>query len=129
MYKVGDSVWDVLIGWGEVADVDVMIGRVLVQFENGSVNYTLDGKSYHDNINPSLYFEEFPVPKIVRPRFRAKSAECYYYVDEHGEILQEDEGGYQFDEKCFNCGNYFETEQEAIDSEIYKAFNRIDISK
>jgi len=56
--------------------------------------------------------------------FRARRGLDYYYVDNFGEIAVAEEDGDTLDDKLFNIGNYFKTEEDALNSPIYKSYDR-----
>jgi hypothetical protein len=59
-FKVGDKVFDILFGWGEVVDIDSLIYYPIeVDFENDTTNYTRNGKYMDDAITPTLSHTEY----------------------------------------------------------------------
>lgn len=66
--RLGDEVWDVLYGWGEVTGLKDSMKNVYpigVQFEGASRWYTEDGKLHAHKENPTLFWQpiEFEIPK------------------------------------------------------------------
>lgn len=60
VFKVGDKVFDIFYGWGEVKDIQEEGTHVVrVDFNNYSQNYTRDGKDYHTHLSPILSFTEY----------------------------------------------------------------------
>jgi hypothetical protein len=59
-FKVGDKVFDILFGWGEVVHVDSLIHYPIeVDFENDTANYMRNGKYMDDAITPTLSHTEY----------------------------------------------------------------------
>lgn len=64
--KVGDRIFDILLGWGVVENIDLNLNLPLrVKFDVGLSNYTLDGKTSDNHIRPRLYWDEikFKIPE------------------------------------------------------------------
>ena len=60
IFKVGDIVFDIRFGWGEVKEIQKDGTHVIkVDFDNYSSNYTRDGKDYHTDLSPILSFTEY----------------------------------------------------------------------
>lgn len=60
IFKVGDKVFDIFYGWGEVKEIqEEGIHVIRVDFDNYSTNYTKDGKDYHTHLSPILSFTEY----------------------------------------------------------------------
>lgn len=60
IFKVGDKVFDIFYGWGEVKEIQEECTHVIrVDFDNYSKNYTKDGKYYHTHLSPILSFTEY----------------------------------------------------------------------
>lgn len=129
MFKVGDRVWSIGDGWGKVICINNKESSypVDVRHNERCVSYTKDGKQYEEEDGRVLFFDEIPIPKsaLERPRFRARRGGIYYYVDACGNICESDEIGFELDGRQYSSGNYFETVDEAMDSDIYKAFERM----
>lgn len=53
--------------------------------------------------------------KIEHKRWRAKKSELYYYITDVGKIHKTTEGNYCWNNDHYQFGNYFRTEQQAID--------------
>ena len=73
MFKVGDKVYSVTYGWGEVEDITEPNREypILVVFSGGDdsyTTYTSDGREYID-LNRDLFFTEISIPQeaLVRP--------------------------------------------------------------
>ena len=127
-FKVGDTVYCVIFGKGKIIDKTYNIYNVYplkVEFENGiKYTYTQDGKSIATS-NRTLFFEEIPIPEsaYIRPRWRAEDPEHYYFMAGTGLVaVQKDFGSFEND-KHFETGNYFKTEEEAKESKFYKVFH------
>jgi len=62
-FKVGDKVFDILFGWGEVVDLfDNLEYPVQVQFDGpGEKCYTIDGRHYDGYKNPHLSHTEYRI--------------------------------------------------------------------
>ena len=69
-FKVGQTVWCVLLGKGKIADIEKDCAYpVCVKFDNGNEGcYTLGGK-YSEEFNRTLFFSE---PKIEAQEFPSK---------------------------------------------------------
>ncbi|MGL5964739.1 MAG: hypothetical protein ACRCZ2_10145 [Fusobacteriaceae bacterium] len=74
---------------------------------------------------PSLAFKEFEFPADLqeRPRWRAEKYCLYYFVNATGEIERGLDHNWGSDNRRFEIGNYFETEDEAEESKFYKVFH------
>jgi hypothetical protein len=59
---------------------------------------------------------------IKKPRFRAKYEREYWYVTDTGMIRNEIDKDNHFDIDRWMCGNYFKTEEDAENSEIFKSY-------
>lgn len=60
IFKVGDKVFDIFYGWGEVKEIqEEGIHVVRVDFNNYSQNYTRDGKDYYTDLSPRLSFTKY----------------------------------------------------------------------
>ena len=132
--EVGDRVWNTSFGYGTVAEIDNSEFPVWVDFDSGDSNdFTLEGMEYDYCKEPSLFFEmpEFYKNKEYpkKPRWRAKVGEKYFLVISLGVVNHCIEGGDSYDDKLFSIGNYFKTEEEAKESELYKAFHKHDDNK
>ncbi|MGL5803184.1 MAG: hypothetical protein ACRCX7_11420 [Cetobacterium sp.] len=126
IYGVGDKVWDIRYGWGEITNI-VMTDRMPIKTDFGNgirPSYTLEGAS-SNNAKATLYFEELDVPSTVfkRPKWRAEMHEPYYYVGSRGDINRTLDGRITFDYDVHKIGNYFKTEKDAMESKIYKVFH------
>ena len=66
--KVGDKVWSILDGWGEIVKITNEDFPIKVKFKNGSFeSFITDGSKYYNNINPTLFWDEvkFEIPKLT----------------------------------------------------------------
>ncbi|MGL5057535.1 MAG: hypothetical protein ACRC6A_09255 [Fusobacteriaceae bacterium] len=126
MFKVGDKVYDVRLGWGVVVRIIEGIYKIEVSFKEHKALYTDDGFIDHKDTNRSLFFKEIAIPKdaLVRPRFRAEEGVQYVVVTCTGTLNYCTERLSWTDEEYYSCGNYFETEEEAKESDLYKVYNR-----
>lgn len=66
--KVGDKVWHVRYGWGEVSGVDDDEDTnypILVHWDGRDALFTEDGKFYFDDKTPTLFWQPivFEIPK------------------------------------------------------------------
>ena len=62
IFKVGDRVFDIDYGWGEVTEthyIETTLYPILVKFQTSSVYYTLDGKWAHGDSYLKLSFTEY----------------------------------------------------------------------
>ena len=127
-FKVGDTVYCVIFGKGIVKSIDFGDYPVYVEFFIGNstfkISYTQDGK-YDANGLRTLFFEEIKIPESAykRPRWRAREGGRYYYVGALGDVASITELESDYDNKMFNVGNYFKTEEEAKESKFYKVFH------
>ncbi len=56
-------------------------------------------------------------------RWRAEEGEYFWYVSNTGVVLKTLEGNTGADKKLYKAGNYFQTEEQAKASNIYKILN------
>jgi len=57
--KVGDKVWSYVEGWGVVEDIYPNFKKsIVVDFKNNLIDFTLNGKEWESDINPTLFWEE-----------------------------------------------------------------------
>ncbi len=127
MFKVGDKVWAINNGWGVVRRIDeCQQYPVVVKFvkRDLAITYTLEGIEALGE-RRTLFFEEIPIPEsaLISPRWRAERGESYYSVNCFGEVIPIVDLRWETDGKMWLVGNYFETEEEAKESKIYKAFH------
>lgn len=61
--KVGDRVWHIRKGWAVIAYIDKSSTfSINVRFKDGmSTSFTIDGKEYSSDINPTLFWDEIKV--------------------------------------------------------------------
>lgn len=124
-FEINDKVWDIRYGWGYVSKIGNDVFSVCVLFKNTkTATYTTDGKSALD-FNRTLFFEEIKIPESAykRPKWRADTNNIYYYINASGDFAFMSESGNDYDNKKFNIGNYFKTEEEAKESKFYKVFH------
>lgn len=86
--RLGDEVWDVLYGWGEVTGLKDSMKNVYpigVQFEGASRWYTEDGKLHAHKENPTLFWQpiEFEIPKKPNQKQKEKA---WQWVCKTGEV-------------------------------------------
>ncbi|MGL5099779.1 MAG: hypothetical protein ACRC6B_07105 [Fusobacteriaceae bacterium] len=93
MFKVNDRVYTVSNGWGTVISTTNHIGLYPVKVKYDKTrdegNFTSEGRKLCDDIHPTLFFEEIPIPEsALRPRIivSAKEVEYYQIVSENGEV-------------------------------------------
>ena len=130
IFRKGDTVYCVRHGKGTVRNVEIDTEYcVIVVFEREDQcdllsRYTETGRHASSDIQPILGFSEHQkIEEVVRPRFRALESDFYLIVDHHGNPEYRTENDSFEDMLFFDCGNYFETLDEAFDSKIYKAYN------
>ena len=72
--KVGDRIWNVVQGWGEVVQIDNdPIYPLGIQFENGiTEKFTLDGKGNRRDKYPCLYWDEIKIIPPPKPKRKVK---------------------------------------------------------
>lgn len=70
IFKIGDRVFDIQYGWGEVIDIKLSHNNPLkVKFEHGGMcNYTSDGYYYNTDLVPSLSFTEYELKGFSQER-------------------------------------------------------------
>lgn len=126
MFRVGDKVWSLSYGWGEVVDIEINDHYpIVVQFGNNEATYTEDGKQF-SAFNVDLFFSEIPIPPsaLERPRWRADKYEKYYFVNYFGLVTDSIENNRFLDKKLYELGNYFKTREDAEESDFYKVFHK-----
>ncbi len=70
-YGKGDKVFTYQNGWGVIKSVNVSLYYpISVQFPNGSQTFTVDGKGYESDLNPTLFRNEFQVPDVANTKPR-----------------------------------------------------------
>lgn len=131
MFKVGQRVWDIRLGWGTVTSVSRAESKrypMEVQFEGAKDVYTLEGGSTHMN-RRSLFFEEILIPEsALKPkRWRAERSILYCFVASYGDIVWTAEWGHEADGLKYKLGNYFQTEAEARESKFYRVFHESEL--
>jgi len=68
IFKEGDKVFDHLLGWGEVTEVDLALHySVNVQYEKAIIRYTKDGRLSKD-FHPTLSFTEYTLEGFSQER-------------------------------------------------------------
>ena len=62
-FKVGDRVWDIRFGWGEVHRIDSDCSPIVVYFDDDREDsYTVNGE-FNKNQRRTLFFQEIPIPE------------------------------------------------------------------
>ena len=62
--KVGDKVWEIRYGWGKIVKVNKkLIYPIEAKFKNIYTDYTLGGKGFSGDLNPTLFWNEFEIPE------------------------------------------------------------------
>jgi hypothetical protein len=88
IFKVGDKVWDIGLGWGEVMQIDAGFHYpIYVLFKNGKQEwYAADGRNESQS-SRVLFFQEIPIPKeaLERPRPDLKVDDRVLVRDDDGE--------------------------------------------
>lgn len=95
--KVGDRVWSIRHCWGTIVEINPNYGCPLrVEFDkcDGLTSFTMDGKEYVDDINPTLFWDEIKFNIPERPfilenelrrlevvKFTVGKYNCYLYWD------------------------------------------------
>jgi len=62
-------------------------------------------------------------PKAKPKRWRAVKGSRYYYAGDYGIVSLEIDDRHEFDNNRYKIGNYFRTEEEVKNSNIYKVLN------
>jgi len=62
-----------------------------------------------------------------RERWRAEFNETYYFISSTGAIEESVDYSERFDRELYDSWNYFKTEEDAKNSDIYNAFHREEI--
>ena len=131
--KIGDKVWEIELGWGEIVNIiKSSTYPLMVKFNiNGSImTFDLSGKYTKIAINPTLFWDEINVeiPKKPKPEFwKPENGEEAYYISIKGEVV---ESTYWYmdteDKDVVEQGNVFQTEEEANkEIELRKAKYRV----
>lgn len=79
--KIGDPVWDSVIGWSEVLDTDDSKPYNITTKNHSS--YTKNGLLYQASEYPRLFWQEFTIPShaFERPKVMVKKYIVYYTED------------------------------------------------
>ncbi|MGL5050649.1 MAG: hypothetical protein ACRC6E_08515 [Fusobacteriaceae bacterium] len=126
MFKVGDKVYDIKFGFGEVVEIrECGLNNVGVKFGNFVRFYTQYGFYGAIDFNRSLFFEEIeiPVSALTRPRWRALKGGVFWYVSAFGIATKGIDYYSICDDTLNKVGNYFKTEEETEESRFYKVFH------
>ena len=88
--KVGDKVWHVINGWGEVSGLDDDDGiyyTILVHWADRDEWFTEDGKLCDADRDPTLFWQpiEFKIPKKPK-QIKKEKAWQWVYFDEQVEV-------------------------------------------
>lgn len=90
--KVGDKVWDMRRGWGEVTGIDAEWNNypICVQWEEACEWFTEDGKEHIREETPTLFWQpiEFKIPKKPKQKEKAwqwvyKTGDTYWLTSCH----------------------------------------------
>ncbi|MGL5099426.1 MAG: hypothetical protein ACRC6B_05240 [Fusobacteriaceae bacterium] len=130
MFKRGKKVWYAGIGWGVVTIVDSQRNYpVEVKFEHNDLvrSFKEDGKLSEYDKNSSLFLEEILIPKeaMLGYIWRAKETEGYWHINAYGITEYRREGNCFVDRWLHEARNYFKTEESALESELYEAFEKM----
>ena len=125
-FKIGDVVYCILHGKGvvESTDEDGDYPIAVMFNEKNRKTYTKNGE-YYKQCNRTLFFVEVPIPEsaYVKPKWRARFQEAYYYITDTGKLQYYRDGYSREDDSRFLCKNYFQTVEDAKKSKFYKVFN------
>lgn len=130
LFKVGQDVWSTSWGHGIIRDVNFDLDkwhRVKVKFDDDTIQcYSIDGK-YSESQLRTLFFEEIPIPAsaLTPKRWRADNGEIYFYVSTTGKIVSCNDVHFGVDDERYEIRNYFKTEEEAENSDLYKLFQQM----
>ena len=62
--KVGDRVWNIRHGWGEIVKIEKYNKYIYVKFKAGfMIDFTFEGKYVSTDVSPSLFWNEFEAPE------------------------------------------------------------------
>lgn len=84
IFKVGDKVFDIRHGWGEVINVNhVLTYPIIVEYKDIETSYTTDGKIYTWELQPTLSFTEYTLQGFSqeRPKPQPKVGELCVFWD------------------------------------------------
>ena len=87
--KVGDRVWHVCHGWGEVSGLDDdedIYYPILVHWEGRDEWFTENGKLCDADRDPSLFWQAIEIPKKQKKPKQKKKAWQWLYFDEQVEL-------------------------------------------
>lgn len=122
--KRGDEVITLLEGLG---------GNVIKDFEGiyEDLYYYINKKGVIDaNYDDSDFFKDYDLEILELPeqkpkRWRAEKGDYYYFVGPYCDVQEYTEDYHECDNKMYECGNYFETEEGAklMADKIKKLFN------
>lgn len=130
LFEVGQNVWEIKYGWGTVEALDFNKDEysvVQVRFvrNNLVVSYSVNG-IYNAEQNRTLFFEELQIPEsaLIPPKWRAEYGEIYFFINSVGEVCYVRDNACDIDINRYKIGNYFETEEKAKQSNIYKGYQK-----
>lgn len=76
--KVGDRVWSIRHGWGEIAQI--YAGSFRVRYDNGATSgMSVMGAEYLSDTNPTVFWNEFPIPDPPKPK-RKRVVKAWIFV-------------------------------------------------
>ena len=87
---VGDKVWDVQRGWGNIIEIDPtsyypIVVRFVYENHDEVDTYMFDGRSKEIHKNPTLFWDEIKITPPPRPKRKVKkSIEGWANVYKHG---------------------------------------------
>ena len=62
--KIGDKVWDIRLGWGEIIEIGyTILYPITVKFDSIIDKYTFEGKWAIKDKFPTLFWNEFKIPE------------------------------------------------------------------
>lgn len=102
--EVGDKVWHVLKGWGEVYGLDDenSIYPICVQWEEDCEWFTKDGKLCTEDKNPILFWQPFELESLIKPKQKEKMLDQSKRIKELEDMLFA--RGAMEEAPCFCCG-------------------------
>ena len=76
--SIGDEVWCVSLGWGAITDIiQTDDYPIVVRFDTRKLDtFTMEGRLYKDDLNPTLFWSEVRIVVPTKPRPKLNKDDC-----------------------------------------------------